>query len=163
MFICLFTILLGIGSFFYFHSYTYVKSTDLAGTSILDLKIGDYLTKSMKKKIDEHYGPEINDPGMAILLNVEYEQVLKYKGLFIATRDSKIVAVVTENKLTSTNKGISPIDSKTKIENVYGQDYTKKSEEIGNTLSYVDKENKIILKFVVNKNNIKQIILSELD
>jgi hypothetical protein len=162
MIICLITLLvIGTSGYLYFNTNWFVKSTNLGDTSILNLKIGDILTESIKKRIDDHYGPEVNDPEMAILLSVNHDRALKYKGLFIGIRSNKIVAIVIENKLISTNKGLCPMDLRNEIETKYGGAYVSKSEEIGDTLSYIDKENQITLKFVMNGNQIKQVVFSE--
>jgi len=163
-FVCLiFFVLEGAFTHLYVSNYHFVKNTNLANSSLGELTIGEKLTASNMRRIEATFGPEVKDPNMAILIDANYQKSLTYEGLFIGLREDKVVAIVAENKTASTNKGIKPGDNLEKIRKNYGRNYLSTLEEIGETVSYVDRKNKMKIQFVMYDNKVVQLILTELN
>ncbi|NNV06691.1 hypothetical protein [Geobacillus sp. C56-T2] len=157
-------LLASIGAFTYLYvsNYHFVKNTNLANSSLAGLRIGKKLDSSDIRRIEATFGPEIKNRNIVVLVSAPYEKSLSYDGLFIGLREGKVVTIVAENKKALTNKGIKPGDHLEKIQKKYGKNYLSTSEEIGETVLYIDRKSGIKIQFVMYDNKVKQSILTEL-
>ncbi|WP_249599358.1 hypothetical protein, partial [Peribacillus frigoritolerans] len=59
-----------------------------------------------------------------------------------------------------TSKGVSIGHNLTTVKELYGPNFTSSLEEIGETITYIDKDRNFLLQFVIYKDDVFQIIFS---
>ncbi|MEY9869400.1 hypothetical protein ABIE66_004779 [Peribacillus sp. B2I2] len=147
---------------FYFinSSNFFVESTDLKNESLNEIHLGDEITPLLFKELKNSYGKIVNDTGMAILITTEHDNSYKFEKVYLGVTNNKVNSVVSENPNIKTSKGISIGDNIVAIKELYGNNFKSSIDEIGETITYIDKDRNILLRFVINKEEVYQIILT---
>ncbi|MCK2001330.1 hypothetical protein MZM54_07950 [[Brevibacterium] frigoritolerans] len=97
---------------------------------------------------------------MAVLLSSENNDTFKFEKLYIGLMDNEVNSIVSENPNIKTSKGISIGDNLTTVKELYGPNFTSSLEEIGETITYIDKDRNFLLQFVIYKDDVFQIIFT---
>ncbi|MGE7605071.1 hypothetical protein ACQKML_00565 [Peribacillus frigoritolerans] len=138
----------------------FVKSTNLKSEALNEIHLGDEITPLKLKELKNNYGELVNDPGMAILLSSENNDSFKFEKLYLGLMDNEVNSIVSENPNIKTNKGVSIGDNLTTVKELYGPNFTSSLEEIGETITYIDKDRNLLLQFVIYEDDVFQIIFT---
>jgi|SRR5690625_654667 len=147
-----FIFIIGVVSWwFYETNYRFVSSTDLSGEQIGELAIHDSMTEEIFTIFGEY---EEKD-------NVNYDELYVFKDIEIGTsvRDQIIYITALTPELTTT-KGIKIGDSTDLITETYGKKFFRRSDMgLGESINYVDRDEKLHLQFWLQDDKIVQISL----
>ncbi|MFB7142805.1 hypothetical protein ACFCYN_24740 [Gottfriedia sp. NPDC056225] len=140
---------------------TLLESTSLKSEGLNEIKIDKQVTPELMVDLKSKYGRKVKHTDMAVILTVENDRNYQFKKLYIGTKNNKINSIVSEDPKLKTNKGIGIGDDKSTIINKYGNNYIHSLEEIGETITYLDKERNVKLTFIIYKEKVFQIILTK--
>ncbi|MEH7455078.1 hypothetical protein [Gottfriedia acidiceleris] len=159
-------VLLLIGFFIVERSSILVKNTLLESTSLKseglnEIKIDKPVTPKLLVNLKSKYGRTVKHTDMAVMITVENDRNYQFKKLYIGTKSNKINSIVSEDPKLKTNKGIGIGNDKSTIINKYGNNYIHSLEEIGETISFLDKDRNVKLTFIMYKEKVFQIILTK--
>ncbi|WP_017473193.1 hypothetical protein [Amphibacillus jilinensis] len=157
-------ILIGI-AFFYKDDVKehFLKDTLLLNSSLGTLEIDQKIISNDIKKLETDFGAQQKVNNVIVLESIKYQKELNFNKLHIKLQEEGVVAIVSENEKTFTDRGIKVGDSLTKVKELYGENYINKTGELGNILLYKDKENNIKIEFLYYNDQVVQIMLIKLD
>ena len=148
-------------SFYLIHrSNFFVKSMDLKSEALNEMHLGDEITPLLLKELKNNYGEIVNDSGMAILLSSENDHSFKFEKLYLGVMNNRVNSIVSENSNITTSKGVSIGDNMTTVKELYGPNFISSLDEIGETITYIDKDRDLLLQFVVDRDKVFQIIFT---
>ncbi|PGM56992.1 hypothetical protein [Bacillus sp. AFS053548] len=140
---------------------TLLESTSLKSERLNEIKIDKQVTPELLLDLKSKYGRTVKHTDIVVILSVENDRNYQFKKLYIGIKNNKINSIVSEDPKLKTNKGIGIGDDKSTIMNKYGNNYIHSLEEIGETISYLDKERNVKLTFIMYKEKVFQIILTK--
>ena len=138
----------------------FVKSTNLKSEALNEIHLSDEITPLKLKELKNNYGELVDDPGMAILLSSENNNSFKFEKLYLGIMDNEVNSIVSENPNIKTSKGVSIGDNLTTVKELYGPNFTSSLEEIGEIITYIDKDRNLLLQFVIYEDDVFQIIFT---
>ncbi len=136
-----------------------MKSIDLKNEAINDIKVGDRIDNNEKNTMKKNYH-EVTEMGFPILVTSDYDDSLRFKNLFLAFKNNKIVSIATDNKNFTTGRGIKVGDALSQVKVQYGANFFTEEGEIGTLIGYIDRKNHITLNFFYHENKVQQIVLT---
>ncbi|WP_129688311.1 hypothetical protein [Gottfriedia acidiceleris] len=140
---------------------TLLESTSLKSERLNEIKIDKQVTPELLLDLKSKYGRTVKHTDIVVILSVENDRNYQFKKLYIGIKNNKINSIISEDPKLKTNKGIGIGDDKSTIMNKYGNNYIHSLEEIGETISYLDKERNVKLTFIMYKEKVFQIILTK--
>ncbi|MEH7514236.1 hypothetical protein V7146_16100 [Gottfriedia acidiceleris] len=140
---------------------TLLESTSLKSERLNEIKIDKQVTPELLVDLKSKYGRTVKHTDIVVILSVENDRNYQFKKLYIGTKNNKINSIVSEDPKLKTNKGIEIGNDKSTIINKYGNNYIHSLEEIGETITYLDKVRNVKLTFIMYKEKVFQIILSK--
>lgn len=147
-----FIFIIGVVSWwFYETNYRFISSTDLSGEQIGELAINDTVTESMLTTFGEYEKRE----------NVNYNELYVFEDIEIGVSvREQIIYLSTVTHEMSTAKGINVGDSADTITKTYGEKFFRRSDMgLGESINYVDRDQKVHLQFWLQDDKIVQISL----
>ncbi|MEH7351780.1 hypothetical protein, partial [Gottfriedia acidiceleris] len=118
---------------------TLLESTSLKSERLNEIKIDKQVTPELLVDLKSKYGRTVKHTDIVVILSVENDRNYQFKKLYIGTKNNKINSIVSEDPKLKTNKGIEIGNDKSTIINKYGNNYIHSLEEIGETITYLDK------------------------
>lgn len=139
------------GWWIYEANHHFVSSTSLESEQIDDLVLFDHVDKAFKEEHGEYEEQE----------NVYYQELLEFDSFTVGTnKEQEITYILIEDNTLTTDKGIGIGSSLDEVIEVYGDSYyTYKEMGLDDSINYLDRENKILLQFWHDENEIVRIVL----
>jgi len=138
-----------------------LESTSLTSEGLNEIKIDKQVTPELLEDLKSKYGRTVKHTEIVVILPVENDRNYQFKKLYIGTKNNKINSIVSEDPKLKTNKGIGIGTDVSTIKSKYGNNYIHSIEEIGETISYLDKERNVKFTFIIYKEKVFQIILTK--
>ncbi|PGZ92165.1 hypothetical protein [Bacillus sp. AFS029533] len=138
-----------------------LESTSLKNEGMNEIMIDKQVTPELLEDLKSKYGKTVKHTDIVVILPVENDINYQFKKLYIGTKNNKINSIVTEDPKLKTNKGIGVGTDVSTIKSKYGNNYIHSIEEIGETISYLDKERNVKLTFIIYEEKVFQIILTK--
>ncbi|PEC51058.1 hypothetical protein COJ46_09915 [Bacillus sp. AFS077874] len=140
---------------------TLLESTSLKSERLNEIKIDKQVTPELLVDLKSKYGRTVKHTDIVVILSVENDRNYQFKKLYIGTKNNKINSIFSEDPKLKTNKGIGIGDDMSTIISKYGNNYIHSLEEIGETITYLDKERNVKLTFIMYKEKVFQMILNK--
>lgn len=138
-----------------------LESTSLKNEGMNEIMIDKQVTPELLVDLKSKYGNTVKHTDIVVILSVENDRNYQFKKLYIGTKNNKINSIFSEDPKLKTNKGIGIGDDISAIKSKYGNNYIHSLEEIGETITYLDKERNVKLTFIMYKEKVLQIILTK--
>ncbi|MEW4327119.1 hypothetical protein Q0N12_10635 [Rossellomorea marisflavi] len=141
--------------------YGNVTSTNLKEESLNGLHLGDEVTPLILEELKASYGDFVHAPDMAIFLTTGHAHAYTFEKFYAAVHaNNEVNGIVTERHDVHTNKGIGVGDKISRVKEYYGEQFVSSADENGESITYVDQDRGILLQFVINDEEVFQIILT---
>lgn len=140
---------------------TLLKSTSLKGEGMNEIMMDKQVTPELLVNLKSKYGRTVKHTDIVVILSVENDRNYQFKKIYIGTKNNKINSIFSEDPKLKTNKGIGKGDDISTIINKYGNNYIHSLEEIGETMTYLDKGRNVKLTFIIYKEKVLQTILTK--
>ncbi|MFF2875091.1 hypothetical protein ACFVR2_02090 [Gottfriedia sp. NPDC057991] len=138
-----------------------LESTSLKGEGMNEIMMDKQVTPELLVDLKSKYGRTVKHTDIVVILSVENDRNYQFKKFYIGIKNNKIISIVSEDPKLKTTKGIGIGDDISTIINKYGNNYIHSLEEIGETITYLDKERNVKLTFIMYKEKVFQIILTK--
>ncbi|WP_056475777.1 hypothetical protein [Bacillus sp. FJAT-25509] len=138
-----------------------LESTSLKNEGMNEIMIDKQVTPELLVDLKSKYGSTVKHTDIVVILSVENDRNYQFKNFYIGIKNNKINSIFSEDPKLKTNKGIGKGDDISTIINKYGNNYIHSFEEIGETLTYLDKERNVKLTFIIYKEKVLQTILTK--
>ncbi|PFH90630.1 hypothetical protein [Bacillus sp. AFS088145] len=138
-----------------------LESTSLKNEGMNEIMIDKQVTPELLVDLKSKYGSTVKHTDIVVILSVENDRNYQFKKFYIGTKNNKINSIFSEDPNLKTNKGIGKGDDISTIIDKYGNNYIHSFEEIGETITYLDKERNVKLTFIIYKEKVLQTIITK--
>lgn len=150
-----FIFIIGVAAWWFYEiNHRFVSDTELVGEQIGDLLLYDDVTEEL---IDDYGSYETKE-------NINYEELLVFDDIEIGMSvNDEILYIQTISTTMPTKKGIHVGADVQDVVDMYGDNYyNRKDMGLGESLNYVDRDEKIHLQFWLDENKVTTISLRAL-
>ncbi|UPM55515.1 hypothetical protein [Gottfriedia acidiceleris] len=138
-----------------------LESTSIKNEGMNEIMIDKQVTPELLEELKSKYGRTVKHTDIVVILSVENDRNYQFKKLYIGTKNNRFNSIFSEDSKLKTNKGIGKGDDISTIIDKYRNNYIHLFEEIGETITYPDKERNVKLTFIMYKERVFQIILTK--
>ena len=138
-----------------------LESTSLKNEGMNEIMIDKQVTPELLVDLKSKYGSTVKHTDIVVILSVENDRNYQFKKLYIGIKNNKINSIVSEDPKLKTNKSIGIGSDVSTIKSKYGNNYIRSIDEIGDMITYLDKEQYIKLTFIIYEEKVFQIILTK--
>ncbi|MFF3024552.1 hypothetical protein ACFVRR_18175 [Gottfriedia sp. NPDC057948] len=138
-----------------------LESTSLKNEGMNEIMIDKQVTPELLVDLKSKYGSTVKHTDIVVILPVENDRNYQFKKLYIGIKNNKINSIVSEDPKLQTNKSIGIGSDVSTIKSKYGNNYIRSIDEIGDMITYLDKEQNIKLTFIIYEEKVFQIILTK--
>ncbi|MDR0271138.1 hypothetical protein [Paenibacillus sp.] len=132
-------------------SFKGVKSTDLSGETIADLRLDQIIDGDFRKDFGE----------LKDLQNAVYDYYELKNGIVIASKNNKIIRIILSSEEYETMKGIKIGNTINDLKKIYGENFYKREEQGTKIIGYYDKKSNATIEFWTYDEKITQIRLDK--
>lgn len=138
-----------------------LESTSLKNEGMNEIMIDKKVTPELLVDLKSKYGSTVKHTDIVVILSAENDRNYQFKNFYIGIKNNKINSIFSEDPKLKTNKGVGKGDDISTIINKYGNNYIHSLDEIGETITFLDKERNVKLTFIIYKEKVLQTILTK--